>query len=421
MKNYISLLIYLLISAAAVGQEPLVNPELAAMIQKTMDHFPRLQQAAIANEMARQKVGIQQANYLPTVTANAGFNYLDPVAEATFGAAKIRFQPHENYNLNLQTNGLIFDFGKNKAAVAKAFADYNAGKATLDALKQTLAYQVSQLYYSIIFTQKSLTVQQEQWRVLQANTALLESKQKLGDALELDVLNARVATANAENRITDLQAQLEKQQAALASLTGESQNAVTVNVFDYQTIDPAIGVDENADTRVALAKTDAAAADIQLLKKFLRPSLTYNAGLGFKNGYQPDINETRFNWGVGAGITYPLYVGGKDRKQLKIGELALQSARAEVAETLRNANLELAQAQADQRAASAKLKSAATVLEQAKAALAIAQTRFANGIATNVDVLNAQSNLEQAALTGIAAQYQLCLAGLQVQKIAGKL
>ena len=127
----------------------------------------------------------------------------------------------------------------------------------------------------------------------------------------------------------------------------------------------------------------------------------------------------RFNWGLGAGISYPLYVGGKDRKQLKIAELSLASARSAAEGALRNARLELTQAKADQLGASAKLKTAETVVGQARAALNIAQTRFKNGVATNVDVLTAQTNLEQAQLTALLAQYQLCLAGLQVEKVVG--
>jgi outer membrane protein len=412
--------LFLLLANALNAQNQSVNPELAALIQKTIVNYPRLREMDIANQIASERIGIQQAAFMPTVVSNATFNYLTPIAQARFGQTDFRFQPHENYNLNVQANGLIFDFGRTKAAISKAMAEYEVGKANLAAMNQNIAFQVAQLYYGIVYTQKSIAVQIEQQKSLAANEQLLGTKQRNGDALELDVLNAQVAIANAENRIIDLTAQLEKQKAILTSLTGE-RNEITANTFDYQVVSSDASISKNLDFEISNAKIKAAEADILYNKKFLRPAITYNGGLGFRNGYQPNIDNFRFNWGLGAGISYPLYVGGRDRKVLKISELTLMSARTSAAATERSANLEIEQAQADHRAANAKLKTAQTITEHAKSALAIAKTRFQNGIATNVEVLSAETNLEQATLTTITAQYQLCLANLSLEKVVGKL
>lgn len=408
-----------LLAVNLLSAQTAVNPELTVLIEKTIANYPRLREAELATQIATERTGIQKAGFLPTVTANATYNYADPIAAATFGTTTIRFQPHNNYNMNVQANGLIFDFGRTKAAINKAVAEFEVGKANLEALRQTLTFQVSQVYYGIVFTKGNITVQQEQLNSLQANKDLLAAKQRNGDALELDVLNASVALANAENRLLDLQAQLVKQEALLASLTGEETNAVTAKSFDYQTIAPEVSLAQNVEFQIAQTKIKLAEKDSVYYRKFLRPAISYNGGMGFRNGYQPNIDELRFNWGLGAGISYPLYVGGKDRKQLKIAELSLASARSAAEGALRNARLELTQAKADQLAASAKLKTAETIVGQARAALNIAQTRFKNGVATNVDVLTAQTNLEQAQLTALLAQYQLCLAGLQVEKVVG--
>lgn len=403
------------------AQKQPVNAELQALTDKTLANYPRIREAELGNQIAAERTGIQRAGYLPTVTGNVSYNYTDPIAEATFGATKIRFQPHNNYNINLQANGMLFDFGRTKAAVNKAVAEYELGKANLAALREALAWQVAQLYYGIVFNQRNAAVLTEQIKSLQANKDLLASKQRNGDALELDVLNADVALANTQNRLYDLNAQLEKQQALLTALTGEESSRITAQNFDYQSVESDLSVAQNADLLAAVAKIRVAQRDSAYYRKLLRPSVSYNGGMGFRNGYQPAIDDLRFNWGLGASVSYPLYVGGKDRRQLRIAQLGIASAQAAAEGALRNATAEQAQARADQNAALQKLKTAETIVAQARAALAIAETRFKNGVATNMDVLTAQTNLEQAQLTALAAQYQLCIAGLQAEKIAGRL
>ncbi|MBN8677975.1 MAG: TolC family protein [Chitinophagales bacterium] len=421
LKKYVLILVLSAIQVAVWGQQQSENPELRMLIEKTWANYPKIREAELNNRIANERTGIQKASFLPTVNANASYNYVTPIAEATFGNSTFRFQPHDNYNVGLQANGLIYDFGKTRAAINKAVAEFEVGKASLEAMREVLAYQVAQLYYGIIFTRSNIDVLDEQIRSLEANKDLLLVKQRNGDALELDVLNADVALSNAANRKLDLTAQWEKQQVLLASLTGETNNLITLKSFDYQVVVQDLSLGQNADYRVANARLKVARNDSIYFRKFLRPTLTYNGGAGFRNGYQPNIDDMRFNWGIGAGISYPLYVGGKDRRQLRIAALNLAAARASSEAVLRTANAEMEQARADQRAATGKLKTAQTIVDQARAALTIAETRFKNGVATNVDVLTAQSNLEQARLTVISAQYQLCMAGLQLEKVSGRL
>ncbi len=417
MKNTTILLALLFMGKTLAGQG---NAELSALIQKTLANYPRLREAELATSIAAQKTGIARAGFLPNATGNASFNYLDPITEVQFGPSKVAFQPHDNYNINVGASGLAFDFGRTKAAIQKAVAEENVGKITFEAAKQNVAFQVAQLFYGIVFTKKSMAVSEGQMKSLQANQDLLAAKLRNGDALELDVLNAEVAIANATNRLTDLRAQLEKQQALLASLTGEAAADVQSKQFDFQEVMAAEAPSGNFDIALAKARTAVAEQDLAVSKKYLRPSLNYNAGLGYRNGYVPDIHEWRFNWVVGAGITYPLYVGGKDRKYLKISELSILNARSAEESAARTADADLAAAQADRRAAAAKLKSAQVLISQAKQAVELANVRFKNGVATNVDVLTAQANSEQAELSQVAAEYQNCLAGLMVLKVSGK-
>jgi outer membrane protein TolC len=423
MKKSIIAICCIFVFGFANAQEP-ANPELVSLVQKAFDYYPKFRELELATQAAAVKVDMARGQRLPVVNSHATFQYVTPVAEAKFGSPgqeqTFSFQPHENYNVGLDASGLIFDFGKTKAQIEEAIAEAQVSKGTLEAQRHAIAYQVAQVYYGLVFLKKSMAAQNETLASLKANLDVVSTKLRNGDALELDELNAKVALANAQNRMTDLQASLEKQQALLAMLTGVERFEVTTQAFDFQAVKSAPTPAGNLELAVAQAKIGVAEKEITLNRKYLRPSLNYNGGLGFKNGYVPDINEMRFNWGAGLGINYPLYVGGRDRQQLHLSQINLDAAKAVMEGINQNLQSEILQAEADQKANETKFKNSEIIIEQAKLALHLADVRFQNGVASNTDVITAQSNLEQAMLQSLQYEYQLGLSVLTLERLSGR-
>lgn len=400
------------------------NPELVSLVVKAFDFYPKFRELEAAKQVAGVKVDMARAQYLPTVSSQASFQYVTPVAEAKFGSPgqeqTFSFQPHENYNLGLNASGLIFDFGKTKAQIEKAIAEAEVSKGTLEAQRHAIAYQVAQVYYGLVFLKKSVAAQQETIKSLQANLDQVSAKRRNGDALELEELNAKVALANAQNRQTDLLSNMEKQQAILAMLTGVQGFDGASQNFDFQLVSNSVSPSGNLELVIAQEKIGVAEKEISLNRKYLRPSLNYHGGLGFKNGYVPNIDEMRFNWGAGVGISYPLYVGGRDRQQLHISELNLNAFKAASEGLSAAIQNEIVQAESDAKASKAKLTNSEIIIDQAKTALRLAQVRFSNGVAGNTDVITAQNNLEQAQLQLLQYEYQLCLAVLNLKRLSGE-
>lgn len=430
MKNLFFALIFTLLAIVQAGaQTQEANPELKALVTKALAYYPTFIELDANRQNSNLRVDIARAQYRPTVTANGSVRYVDPVGEVYFGEPgnqqKLSFQPKDNYDVSVGASGIIFDFGKTKSQIDKALLEAQLGSVNTANFANTLAYQIAQLYYGIIYSKRAIAVQNAQVQALESNRSTIEVKVKSGDALELDLLNASVALQNARNRLTDLEAQLEKQRTLLNMYTGDDGAGIVNNAFDYSGISTDLNAmatnaqNANTDLQLANQKILIANQEIAVMRHQFYPSLTYNTGLGFRNGYQPDIRQFRFNYFIGVGLSYPIYVGGRDRKQLHIAELSLIGARATLGAAQQNVTSELGQALADVKAGQRKLDNATVVIHQAEEALKIAQGRFKNGVATNYDVLTAQANLEQAQLAEIQYQYQLCLAKMQLSKLQG--
>lgn len=62
---------------------------------------------------------------------------------------------------------------------------------------------MAQVYYGIVFLNKSVDVQNEQIKLLEANEKLIGDKIKNGDALKFDLLSTQVKKNMALNRLID--------------------------------------------------------------------------------------------------------------------------------------------------------------------------------------------------------------------------
>jgi len=73
----------------------------------------------------------------------------------------------------------------------------------------------------------------------------------------------------------------------------------------------------------------------------------------------------------------------------------------------------------DYRNLQVKLENTKLLVQQAQKAYDLAQVRFKNGLLTSAELVDAQSNVEDARLTQIQLEYQLQLDRLESQKIVG--
>ncbi|NOT73358.1 MAG: TolC family protein [Cyclobacteriaceae bacterium] len=431
MKSLKLILALSLIISAQVTFAQDTDPELKALIQKSFAFFPRLkeleQQVAIGN--ARED--ITRANYRPVVTGNATYSYLNPVSIINIPTGpgtvqEIQTQPYGNQNGNIAVNQLLYDFGRAKHSLGKSKIDILIAQDNLELNKATLASQVAGTYYSIIYLEQSIAVQDSVIQYFTEYKRLIDNKIKRGDALEFDALTAQSNIDQAGNRKVDLQNQLQRQYNLLAYTTGEGNATIVTNTkLDFllgaTSEDSLMSIAKLNNKEILLSKKRIMSAeeDLALNRKNFMPLLNLNGSVGFKNGYQPDISQTRFNYLIGAGLSIPIYNGNRNRSQVKISQSTLLSNQFAASSTESAVKRDMGQALADVQASTDRLKNTESQIAQASRALQLAKSRFRNGTITYVELLNSQTNLHQAVLFKLQYTYQLTLAKVELARLMG--
>ncbi len=400
--------------------------QLTELVNKAIANYPKLKEANEYVALSEAKKDLAYGAYMPIISADASYRYGKPTPSISFPVSAtetkvVQFIPANNFDAGLKLVQPIWDFGRTGAVIKKSKSEITTSKDNLESATSTLAYQVAQVYFGIVFLNKSVEVQNEQIKLLEANEKLISDKIKNGDALKFDLLSTQVKKNSSLNRLIDLQTQLKKQYDMLNMVTANTgYDYITANDADGSLFSAdAVNADNNLDIKVLNDRLETANWDVKIAKRGWLPSLAANASAGYKNGYVPDINKLLFNYNVGVGLNIPIFSSARPNYQTKIAKISLQANTYALQAQKLNLNKDIAQAKNDVNATQSKLLNYQLQVEQANEALSLANTRYRGGVITNLELLTAQTNLQDAQLGKIQLEYNLLLSKLDLNRIGG--
>ncbi len=425
-KKFLATVVVFLAVSIAFSQNKQAPDELTALINKAIENYPKLKEANEYVNLSEAKNDLSYGAYMPVISGDASYRYGKPTPSISFPVAPgvtkdVQFLPANNFDMALKLQQPIWDFGRTNGSVQKSKSEITTAKDNLESAKNTVAYQVAQIYFGIVFLNKSIEVQNQQIKLLETNEKLISDKLKNGDALRFDLLSTQVKKNSAQNRLIDLQTQLKKHYDILNMVTGnDTYGYIRANSADgnLYSVD-AVTAENNPDLKVLNDKLSSANWDVKIARRGWLPSLVASASAGYRNGFVPDINKLLFNYNVGVGLNIPIFSSARPNFQTKIAKINLQANKYALEAQKLSLNKDIAQGKNDVDATQRKLQNYELQVEQANEALSLANTRYKNGVITNLEMLSAQTNLQDALLGRIQLEYNLLLSKLELNRIGG--
>jgi outer membrane protein TolC len=292
-----------------------------------------------------------------------------------------------------------------------------------------LALQTIRTFYTIVYLQKSIVVQDEQIDALKQHLVTSQKREASGSATHFDVLTTQVRVAAAENQKVDVLNALVRQQAVLRQLLGyPAETPVVVSgSFTVQSFAPKIDslyqVANQSRIELTLAHETEQTASMQQRLSALgdMPSVRLFANYGFKNGFEPNLDAWRGNWSIGAAAVIPIFNGDRTSHQVEEANAMLEAEQARTSGTQRQIQSEVEQACADVQATDQKVAISRVQLQQAHEAAIMARTRYEIGTITNLDLLDAETAESTSKLANLQALYQYALSRYNLQQSTGTL
>jgi outer membrane protein len=420
-------------SASAFAGGPSAGPlTLAQTIDAVLARYPSIDAARAAVDASRARTLQSNADRLPQVSGQAGYGFtsLRPyVAIAIPGlpAGAIYETIQNSYGVSVTARQLLTDFGRTDRLVDMVRSGQITAQDALEETKHQLGYQAIQSFYSVLLLRSSVDVAREEIGALEEALRIAEKKFSAGSATKFDVLTTQVRLANAKNHLTDTFASLEKEENGLRQLLGWGLGTPLELLGDFDAGAPAVaesaaisdGLLNRPEMKLARDDEQTARLRLDVADRGNRPTLAAQVTGGVEDGVVPSLYDNKGYVAAGLSLQVPIFTGRRvtgDRMEANARVRSAQARERELNETI---TTDVANAYSDLNAARARLASADTLVAQAREALDLAQTRYANGVITNFELLDAQSSFRAAELSRLQARYDCVLARQAVARAAG--
>jgi outer membrane protein TolC len=405
-----------------------IPEQLSELIKKAFDNYPKLKAGDAYIKMDQTQCDLAKAGYMPTIDGEANYRYGKPTPSITFpGFGSFAFFPANNYDLHVGAALPIWDFGRTAANVKKTLAEIQTSKDNLESAKQDLAYQIAELYCAIIFYNKSVEVENEQIKVLQDNVDIIAKRVQDGDALKFDLLSTQVKLNNSQNQLIDLQNNLEKDYEFLDMLTAQQGDGyITREDIGFNTSGHEdVSSDKNYDLIIMNDQMNSSQVDIKSARNNWLPKIVAKAQIGYQDGYVGTeasggfipIDKLLLTGSIGVGLSIPIYGADRPNYRIKIAQINVEATKYNIETEKMNLDNQILQAKSDLKATQDKLKNYEVQIEQAKEALNLAEIRYKAGVITNLELLTAQDDAQNAELGEIQLKFQVLLSTLTINKL----
>ena len=416
--------------AQATAPAPLT---LSQAIDTVLSRYPSLAGAQAAIDAARARTTESNADRLTQVNAHAGytFNSLRPFVAIDIPgrpAGAIYESVRDGYTTSVTARQLLTDFGRTDKMVAMARSGQIAAQDALEELRHQLGYQTIEAFYGVILLRNSADVAREEIAALEEALRISQRKFDAGSATKFDVLTTQVRLANARDHLTDTLASVQKQENGLRELLGLGASAPLdiSGTFDVdtpaltQTEAIAAGIQNRPEIKLAVDDEQTARLRQDAADRGNRPTLAAQVTGGVADGFVPSLYDNRGYVTAGLTLDVPLFTGKRVTGERLEAAAQVRSAQAREEELRETIATDVGNAYADLNAARARLGNADTLVAQAREALDLARTRYANGVITNFELLDAQSALRSAELGRLQARFDCVLARQSVARAAGQ-
>ncbi|MCX6539649.1 MAG: TolC family protein [Acidobacteria bacterium] len=317
-----------------------------------------------------------------------------------------------------------FNISDRRVSVTQTLFSYSAVESARsgNAIKAAAAYAnqdvreqvviaISGMYLQIVSTQSRIEAARAQLSTAKALYDRAVTLKQAGMAAGVDTIRAQVQMENQRQRVIYFENEFAKQKLQLARAIGLplGQNFDLSDRFPYRSLDDMSQADAisratstRADYKSALELVKAAEFSRQAAIGSLLPTL----------GLDADIGNIGQQWGsalrtfsLAAAVHIPLFQAGRERSRILAADASLQQERAQLADLKVRIEYEVRAALLDVDAADQRVKVAQGASDLAALQLTQAQDRFAAGVASHIEVVQAQEAVATASDNLIASQF----------------
>lgn len=372
----------------------------------------------------RREVGYDR---YPTVTASGGYtNSLSATAQTIPGVPRRQ----ELYDVGFDATWELDFFGRVRRQIEASTANVEAAEASRRDVVVSLISEIARNYFELRGAQYQMQVSQRnaenQMQTFQLTVARLEG----GRGTEFDTSRARSQLNTTLAQIPSLQAAINRAAYRLSVLVGKQPGALLPELIDPKPLPEIprianIGKPEDMlrrrpDIRVAERNLAAATARVGVAVADLFPRVTVLGTLGFAAATFSALGTGGSSFlSFGPSITWAAFDLGRVRARIDAADARTLASLAEYERTVLIALEETESALTTYGQQLARIESLRSAAEASERAAGLSGIRFREGVASFIDVLDAERAMLEAQERLAVAQTETTSALVAVYKALG--
>jgi NodT family efflux transporter outer membrane factor (OMF) lipoprotein len=403
------------------------DPVLTELERRVASENLDVKVAATRFAESRAQLGIAKAAQFPTLNANGSYTREKASDEGVFGlipsaagakaangasgnsaggVAGAGLNPFDLYQGGFDASWEVDLWGGVRRSVESSSASSEAAQeAQRAALLSSLA-EVARDYVQLRGAQAQLRIAHDNANTARQSLNLTQQRAAGGVTTDLDVANA---SAQLRTNLAEIP-RLEQQEAqlinALSLLLGQPPNALREELATAKPVPPVpprvpVGLPSELarrrpDIRQAEAQLHAATAEIGVAHANFYPSLNLTGSFGLQSlQFSNLFNLNARQYAMGPGLTIPIFEGGQLRSTLQLRQAQQQEAAITFQKTVLQAWHDVDNALTAYKTEQTRRDELAQAVVQNQRAVALAQSRYAQGVADFLSVLDAERSLLQ--------------------------
>lgn len=410
----------ILAMANSVSAAEIVDLNLDETIQRALENNRTVKRSIASRESAYWALRQARRNSGLTVTWNS-------TAEAVGGSYYSNDTYHHRYFSNSAT--LTYPiYAGNSLKEGRIYARYglNSADMALENSLQTIRQTATNYYYSVLRCRNLIEVYEENVRTMQEHLNNVNAQFRAGTVAKADVLASEVNLANAQQTLVTAQNDYDVAVATLSNYLLLPADTI-IRAQDQLTYEPYGLSLENCTAFALENRPDVAAADyavkqaestVRSAKAGYRPTVNAVATAAI-NGRTPFNNNLSDSWVAGITASWNVFDNGVTSARVESAKAALVSAEEVAAETRETVQLEVQSAYLTLHSAEKNIATTQVAIASAEEDFKIAQVRYAAGVGTNLDVMDASDKLTQARNNYYTALYTYNTARASLYKAMG--
>jgi len=417
INKYNFLLMLFLFSKQVTGAETLEQVFTDALNKNQLIH------AAKADTQAtEQQLFAAEGQYLPKLSVSSGYTQLDKTPSAKVNFGSFPTSQAGSFNAQAIVSIPVFTSGKIEYGIDAAKAINLATQQNELATALTIKLKVANAFIAILRIQKGLVVAQSHVSNLKVHLKDVNNRYQQGVIARNDLLAAQVELSNAKQLVIQQDNQLNIAKSQFNQLLNRnlSDEVELVEAFPEVSGDDLATLFKQAlkqrpELEVLAEQIRSLKAQAKSEKANLLPQVNLNGG------YQYQENEYQVSdglWMANVTLNWTLFDGSTNHRSQAVKRQAL-SLKSQRDDFISNIHLQVRKAWLNIQETLKRIKVAKQAIKQADENLRVSSERYQQGLAIQIEVLDAEDLRTQIYNNFHNAEYDSAMAKLNLRYALG--